>query len=171
MANCGGQNRLVLVVEVIAQSCQMHLPPRSIGIKVVFRSATNYRHPHDVPRDPAPGSCTRNELDIYADNCCESANWHVVDFTEESCKVNSFPQSNNPIKEVHLAKCATIYTDKETGMEMLLAADQVLWFGTQMLHSLINPNQIRSYKLIVQNDPFGKAEFFGWTLMKGSYHL
>jgi hypothetical protein len=35
----------------------------------------------------------------------------------------------------------------------------MLWFGSQMDHSLINPNQIREYGLPVYNDPFSKQQF------------
>eukprot|EP00957_Ditylum_brightwellii_P102898 7842626-Ditylum_brightwellii.AAC.1 len=84
-------------------------------------------------------------MDLHADTCCAGANWHVVDFTGEVCEVNPFLNSYEPMQEVPLAKYATVFTDKDDAAEMLLMADQMLWFGTQLPHSLINPNQIRAY--------------------------
>eukprot|EP00957_Ditylum_brightwellii_P099791 7601729-Ditylum_brightwellii.AAC.1 len=78
-------------------------------------------------------------MDLHADTCCAGANWCVVDFTGE----------------VPLAKCATVFTDKDDGAEMLLMVDQMLWFGTQLPHSLINPNQIRAYGIPINDNPFG----------------
>eukprot|EP00957_Ditylum_brightwellii_P013793 1039584-Ditylum_brightwellii.AAC.1 len=39
-------------------------------------------------------------------------------------------------------------------------ADQMLWFGTQSPHSLINPNQIRAYGISVNDNPFGDVHEF-----------
>ena len=45
--------------------------------------------------------------------------------------------------------------------EHLLVADQMLWFGTQLPNSLINPNQLRAYGLNVNDDPFDHSRMFG----------
>jgi Reverse transcriptase (RNA-dependent DNA polymerase) len=37
----------------------------------------------------------------------------------------------------------------------------MLWFGNQMTNSLINPNQLRAYGLIVNDDPFDHTRDFG----------
>jgi hypothetical protein len=40
-------------------------------------------------------------------------------------------------------------------MEYLLVGDQMLWFGTQMPNSLLNPNQMRAYCIgVYEHDPF-----------------
>ena len=33
----------------------------------------------------------------------------------------------------------------QTGVDYLLVGDQMLWFGTRLPNSLLNPNQIRAY--------------------------
>jgi hypothetical protein len=58
-----------------------------------------------------------------------------------------------------VARCGTVWTSPDTGCEYLLVSDQMLWFGSQMDHSLINPNQIREYGLPVYDDPFSKQQF------------
>ena len=46
-------------------------------------------------------------------------------------------------------------------MEYLLVGDQMLWFGTLLPNSLINPNQLRAYGLEVNDDPFDLTCMFG----------
>ena len=48
-----------------------------------------------------------------------------------------------PVKEIPpVPRSCTVWTSLDTGQEYLLVGDQMLWFGTQLDHSLINPNQI-----------------------------
>ena len=37
----------------------------------------------------------------------------------------------------------------------------MLWFGNQLVNSLINPNQLRAYGLLVNDDPFDYSREFG----------
>jgi hypothetical protein len=52
-----------------------------------------------------------------------------------------------------------VWTSPNTGREYLLVGDQMLWFGSQMDHSPINPNQIREYGIPVYNNPFSQSQF------------
>ncbi len=70
-----------------------------------------------------------------------SANWRLLDFTNKLCKVTPFFDSYEPVKEV----MGTVWTSPNTGHEYLLVGDQMLWFGSQMDHSLIN--QIKSMSM------------------------
>jgi hypothetical protein len=58
-----------------------------------------------------------------------------------------------------VARCGTVWTSPNTGREYLLVGDQMLWFRSQMDHSLINPNQIREYGIPVYNNPFSQSQF------------
>jgi hypothetical protein len=58
-----------------------------------------------------------------------------------------------------VARCGTVWTSPNTGREYLLVGDQMLWFGSQMDHSLINPNQIREYGIPVYDNPFSQSQF------------
>ena len=53
--------------------------------------------------------------------------------------------------------CCTVWTDNE-GKKYLLIGDEMLWFGTALENSLINPNQIRAYGLSINNEPFNVNE-------------
>jgi hypothetical protein len=54
-----------------------------------------------------------------------------------------------------------VWTDQESSTEYLTVADQMLWFGTLMENFLINPNQLRAYGVVVNDDPFDSTRGFG----------
>jgi hypothetical protein len=71
----------------------------------------------------------------------------TVGFHKQSMQVTPFLDSYKPVKEVMVARCGTVWTSPDTGREYLLVGDQMLWFSSEMDHSLINPNQIHEYGL------------------------
>jgi hypothetical protein len=73
--------------------------------------------------------------------------------------VTPFLDSYEPVKEVMVARCGMVWTSPNTGQEYLLVGDQMLWFGSQMDHSLINPNQIHEYGIPVYDNPFSQSQF------------
>ena len=54
-----------------------------------------------------------------------------------------------------------VWTDKTLGQDYLLVADQMLFFGATLQHSLINPNQVRAYGINVNDNPFNTDTPFG----------
>jgi hypothetical protein len=52
-----------------------------------------------------------------------------------------------------------VWMSPNTGHEFLLVGDQMLWFGSQMGQSLINPNQIREYGIPMYYNPFSQSKF------------
>ena len=100
------------------------------------------------------GTIEQNEADTHADTCCAGANWAFIEYTGEMCEVSPFLSDYEPVTEIPLARCCTVWTLKETGQEYLLVGNQMLWFGASLPHSLINPNQIREYSHEVFDDPF-----------------
>jgi hypothetical protein len=62
--------------------------------------------------------------------------------------------------KVMVARCGTVWRmSPNTGHEYLLISDQMLWFGNQMDHLLINPNQIHEYGIPMYDDPFSQSQF------------
>ena len=100
-------------------------------------------------------------MDTHADTCCAGANWSLLETTGEYCEVSPFLGTYQPVSEVPLARCCTVWTDQSDSSEHLLVADQMLWFGTQLPNSLINPNQLRAYGLSVNDNPFDNSSAFG----------
>ena len=112
-----------------------------------------------IPYLTTPGVVARNECDTHADTCCAGSNWKLMELTNEVCEVSPFLDTYESVKEVPVARCCTVWTSPDTGQEYLLVGDQMLWFGTQLENSLINPNQIREYGLRVYDNPFELNRF------------
>jgi hypothetical protein len=100
-------------------------------------------------------------MDTHADTCCAGANWSLLELTGEVCDVNPFLDSYQPMNEIPVARCCTVWTDQMTSTEYLLVGDQMLWFGTLLPNSLLNPNQLRAYGLDVNDNPFDTNANFG----------
>jgi hypothetical protein len=101
-----------------------------------------------------PGTQGQNEIDNHADTICAGPNWRLLELSGEYCTVSPFSSEYNPKVNVPIAKCATTYTCPDSGHSIVLVADQVLWFGTDLHCSLINPHQIRSYGHSLCDDPW-----------------
>ena len=96
-------------------------------------------------------------MDTHADTCFSVDNWTPMHYTGEVFEVSPFFNTYTPVQETPLARCCTVWTDDE-GKDYLLVGDEMLWFGTALENSLINPNQIRAYELSINNDPFNVNE-------------
>ena len=103
-------------------------------------------------------------MDSHADTCCAGANWKVEHFTGQVCEVAPFLSQYDPVQEIPIARCSTVWTSPYTGKEFLLVADEVLWFGTSLPHTLLNPNQILAYGLQLNDNPFTQSDDFGISL-------
>ena len=99
-------------------------------------------------------------MDTRADTTCAGANFHLHCLTGQTCSVAPFSDKYTPIQDVPIATCFTAYTD-EHGKTFILEFNEVLWFGTQMDHSLINPNQIRVTGIPLSDNPFDKTKELG----------
>jgi hypothetical protein len=84
-----------------------------------------------------------------------------MEITSEVCNVNPFLDSYQPIQEIPIARCCTVWTNQDDSVKYILVGNQMLWFGTQLLHSLINLNQLRAYGIKVNDDPFDSTRDFG----------
>ena len=62
------------------------------------------------------------------------------------------------IKERSRSNGATVWTNSQDGAPILLVFNKALWMGDRLHHTLINPNQLRSYGVDVQDNPFAKED-------------
>jgi hypothetical protein len=62
---------------------------------------------------------------------------------------------------VPVATVATAWDDPDTSQTFILIIHQALYFGSQLDHSLINPNQIRVTGIGVCDDPFDRYQKIG----------
>jgi hypothetical protein len=111
-----------------------------------------------------PGHVARNELDTRADTICAGANFMCIHPTGMTCSVQGFHQSFTPIPEILVATVATAWDDPTTGQTFILIIHQALYFGKQLDHSLINPNQIQITGIPVCDDLFDKHRSLGINL-------
>ena len=51
-----------------------------------------------------------NELDTHADTSCADANWALLEYTGEICEVSPFLTTYDPIQEIPVAQCCTVWT-------------------------------------------------------------
>jgi hypothetical protein len=49
-----------------------------------------------------------------------------MELTGEICDVNPFLASYQPVQEILVARCCTVWTNQNTSMEYFLVADQML---------------------------------------------
>jgi hypothetical protein len=103
----------------------------------------------DELEEPTPGFEARNELDTRADTICAGTNFLCIRPTGMMCSVKGFHQLFAPIDEIPVATVATTWDDPETGQTFILIMHQALYFGKQLDHSLINPNQIRVFLYVM----------------------
>lgn len=102
--------------------------------------------------DYVVGRVSKCELDTRADTIVAGANCRPLAWTGMKCSVSGFSSEMEAIEDIPVARVATAYTDA-TGKTWILILNEVLFFGSKLDHSLINPNQIRHYNIMVCDDP------------------
>ena len=98
------------------------------------------------PEEEDPLQC---KLDSHADTCCGGANCLFIKF--EGCMVMVAPYHNEyePMT-VKIAMVATLWEDPKDGQLYILLIHEALYFGDHLQQTLLNPNQLRSHGLIVE---------------------
>jgi hypothetical protein len=97
---------------------------------------------------------------MHADTCCASSNWSLLEYTGQMCEVTPFLSTYEPVSEIPIARCCTVWMDQSCSLEYLLVGDQMLWFGTLLPIFFIKPNQLQAYGLLVNDDPFDHSQEF-----------
>ena len=94
----------------------------------------------------------RLELDSHADTCVAGAMWKVMEYTGVVCNVYPYSDSYKPLKQVPVVEAITAY-NHQTGKTFILVLAQVLYLGDRQEPSLLCPNQMRSYRIVVDDVP------------------
>ena len=120
-------------------------------------SANDAQHPM-LGRHYPRGVVTTCEMDNHADTTCCGPNFVPLSETQYYCSVRPFTDSYEAMSNIPVCTCATAITVPATGETMILVFHQSLFFGDQLDHSLINPNQVRHFLgNIVHDHPFDRA--------------
>jgi hypothetical protein len=104
--------------------------------------------------DPPPHTKAENECDTNADTCCLGRNFVVLHSTYRTADVYAYDTSIKPIQNVPIVSGATAYDDVSTGITYILVFNESLYYGDNLDHTLINPNQVRSYGIPFWDNPF-----------------
>ena len=103
-------------------------------------------------------------MDSHADTGVAGANLYPLAFTGEVCDVSPLSETYKATKNIPIETCATVVTETDTGKEYLLVFHQMLWFGSNMSISLIQPNQCLAFGVEICDDPTDLSSILGMQL-------
>jgi hypothetical protein len=95
----------------------------------------------------------RCELDLHADTIIGGANCILLETSGETANVHSFSDEKKTFSNVPIGTIATALVDQRTGEVIVLVMNEALYFGNRLDHTLICPNQLRSFGIVVDNAP------------------
>ena len=78
----------------------------------------------------------------------------VLHHTGKVCEVSPYTDEYDAIMDVPVVRGATLWMDQHTNEEYILIFNEALWMGDTLAHSLINPNQLRAFGTLVQDNPY-----------------
>ena len=81
-----------------------------------------------------------------------------MSFTGRECEVSPYADSYKSINRVPIVTGATGYTSPIYGKCLILVFNEALWLGYQIQHTLLNPNQLLSFGMLVKDYPFASDE-------------
>ena len=111
--------------------------------------------------DPPANLTANNECDTNADTCCLGTNFVVLQSTYRTADVYAYDSSIKPVENVPIVTGATAYDDPVSGDTFILVFNESLYYGTSLDHSLINPNQVRSYGIPFWDNPYDDERGLG----------
>ena len=100
------------------------------------------------------------EMDSHADTIVCGSNCVIMPYTGKECDVTPCTDAYEAISNVPIVQAATAYDNPETGECTILIFNEAIWMGDKMDHTLVNPNQLRSFGITVQDDPYSGAPTF-----------
>ena len=138
-----------------------HVTKRPILKRVTARIVSSTRRPRNGRQFKRRGNRTlptdgRIELDSHADTVVLGSNAVVLHYTGNECEVSPYSDEYEAISNVPVARGANLWTDKNDNQGYILVFNEALWMGGTLPHSLINPNQLRAYGTLVQDNPFSR---------------
>jgi hypothetical protein len=104
-----------------------------------------------IPNEAPAHTPADNECDSNANTCVLGKNFKLIELTGRVADVYGYKGDEHDA--IHILSGVTAYDHPQHGT-ILLTIHQALWYGTKMDHSLINPNQLRSYGVPVWDNPF-----------------
>jgi hypothetical protein len=110
------------------------------------------------------------EMDSHADTTVAGSNCVVIYYTGKECDISPYiTDACKAIKSVPIVQAGTAYDNIDTGETFILVFNEAIWMGDKMDHTLVNPNQLRSFGITVQDNAFSDAPTYVSTEGKEFY--
>jgi hypothetical protein len=77
----------------------------------------------------------------------------ILHYTGKECDVSPFQDNMESVKNVPIVHAATAWQSPHTGQTYIFVLNESLWMGDTMHHTLVNPNQLQHYGILVQDNP------------------
>ena len=100
------------------------------------------------------------DMNNHADMCCVGQNFTVYAFTGNKCTICPCINYFKPVKNVKFFLAATAVDDIIRQI-IICNVNQALYFGDSLNNLLLDPHQIRSFGLEVNDNPYDQDKFFG----------
>jgi hypothetical protein len=107
---------------------------------------------YKVRKDDDTKSCC--DLDSHANTCVAGRNALKISHIDgRTVTVSPFTDEYKPRQGIHISTVAFFWEDPTCGKPYTLVMHKALYFGKEMEHSLINPNQLQDRGLRVEDVP------------------
>ena len=110
--------------------------------------------------DPEVNAIGRCKTDSRTDTYYTGKNWRLLSTKGQLCDVKGYHNSYESITNVPVGRSKTAVVH-DGGTMYILILNETLFFGKFMDHSLIKPNQMRSFGITLSDNPFDRTEEFG----------
>ena len=119
------------------------------------RRDTDTRKILSVQKANRPQKVVQGKLDMdsHADTNVAGANCCILSYTGKECDVSPYREDYEAIQNVPIVTAATAWQSPHTGQVYVLVLHESLWMGDDMIDTLVNPNQMRHFGTVVQDDP------------------
>ena len=104
--------------------------------------------------EPPRNTMALNETDSNAMTSVAGTNFLVLQYTTRMADVYSYDLNQAPKKNIPIVTAATAYDCPRLHTTYILVFNEILYYGTALDHSLINPNQVRHYGIGYWDNPF-----------------
>ena len=92
------------------------------------------------------------DMDSHADTTVAGANCCVLSYTGKECDVAPYREDYDSIPNIPIVTAATAWQSDYTGQVYIIVFNEALWMGNDMSDTLVNPNQMRHFGTIVQDN-------------------
>ena len=109
---------------------------------------------HRVASSSEDDDYPRCELDSHADTCVAGSNALEIEHIDgRTVTVSPYSDEYEPKSGIHISTVAYLWEDPDSGKAYILIVHEALYFGDQLMNSLLNPNQIRDNGIGVDDVP------------------